>query len=301
MIESVLKPMQGIEKLRINVPLKRVLVDHDVDRITADEIAKSLHSFGATVLRDGGDGVALPKSLVGRSQLYVQNICCASEIPAINSIIGKLPGVKHISINTTTKLVYIDHVPTTISANDLCKALNKEHFGAEVRVDAAASLAAANSHSSFVQSTLILQNDVIESDIEDLSTLLQSFVDSSKMEKFVVDIPAKNIVVVHNPFCLTAPQIAALVTESTTMNATVLIDGADPSRWKYPETLREKKSESDHIDGMEKDEKMTCPRVTVIISGVLWVISMLSLIGGKWYVGLYSLYDIGIPQNLTLM
>lgn len=282
MVESVLKPIQGIEKLRINVPLKQVLVDHDVDRITADEIAKSLHSFGASVLRDGGDGVSSQVNVVGRSQLYVQNICCASEIPAINSILGKLPGVKHISINTTTKLVYIDHVPTTISANDLCEVLNKEGFGAEVRVDAADSLAAANAHSVFVQSTLLLQDDVIESDIEALTLFLQSFVDSSQMEKFVVDVPAKNIIVVHNPFCLTAPKIAELVTKSTPMKATVLIDGADPSRWKFPETLREKKSEKDHIEGMEKDEKMTYPRFNVIISGVLWVISLLSLIGGKW-------------------
>ena len=76
----------------------------------------------------------------GRSQFYVGGICCASEIPAINSILEPLPGVKNVSINTTTKTVYVDHEPGILSAHQICDALNAERFGAEVRVDAADAL-----------------------------------------------------------------------------------------------------------------------------------------------------------------
>ena len=103
------------------------------------------------------------------------------------------------------------------------------------------------------------------------------------MEKFVVDFPTKTITVVHNPFCLTAQRIADLLSERTQLEATVSTDGADPAVWKFPETLRDA-ADNDNIEGMDMDEKMTYPRPTVIISGLLWVISMLSLIGGNWYV-----------------
>lgn len=279
MIHAVLQPVKGIDNIRINVPLKQVLIDHDPGSVTAAELRAAMHQFGCSVMRDGGASVA--KRTTGRSQFYVQNICCASEIPAILRIVEPLAGVKNVSINTTTKTVYVDHELDTLTATQICAALNAQGFGAQVRVDAGDAAAHASSaRSTFVKSTLTISNDVTDPDTETLTTFLQAFVDSSQLEAFVVDVPTKSIFVVHNPFSLTAERIAKLVSERTQLEAIVSLDGADPAIWTFPHDLQQ-----DCIDATEDlhlDEGFTYPRVTVMISGLLWIISMLSLIGGPW-------------------
>ena len=298
MINSVLEPVQGVDKIMINVTLKQVMVDHNVAQITASEIAKTLHSFGATVTRDGGEisGSGTPTTTTtGRSQFYVQNICCASEIPAILSIVEPVPGVHKVSINTTTKLVYVDHATDTVTAQQICDLLNADSFGALIRLDAATVQPRG---SAFVQSQLSLlmmrnapadgdnnnNDDAAVDYTETLTTFLQTFVDASQVETFVVDLPGQRITVTHNPFCLSAPKIAALVSERTPLEATVTLDGADPAHWDYPQTLQTNAlvEDADAAAMANSERGATYPRPTVVVSGLLWVVSMLSWIGGNW-------------------
>jgi len=61
--------------------------------------------MGASIKRDGAVVAGIPhknEMPIGRSQFYVRNICCASEIPAINSIVEPMKRVTAVSINTTT-------------------------------------------------------------------------------------------------------------------------------------------------------------------------------------------------------
>jgi hypothetical protein len=89
----------------VNVPLMNVIIDHDCLKISATEIERILNvnSFGAKVERDGGQ--AMNEKSVGRSRFFVEKICCASEIPAIRSIVEPIDGVSGILINVTTKMV----------------------------------------------------------------------------------------------------------------------------------------------------------------------------------------------------
>jgi copper chaperone CopZ len=100
-----MEPIEGVSKTMINVPLKQVTVDHDPSVITGKDIENVLNKnrFGATLKRDGGGRAAGGSD--GRSQFHVQKICCASEIPAINSILNPIHGVSKVSINVTTKMV----------------------------------------------------------------------------------------------------------------------------------------------------------------------------------------------------
>jgi copper chaperone CopZ len=103
-INIILQPLNGIFQVRINLPLQHVIVDHDSRVISAQDIETILNnnSFGATIERDGG----LPMNgVVGRSRLYVERICCASEIPAIKSIVEPMTGIAGVMINVTTKMV----------------------------------------------------------------------------------------------------------------------------------------------------------------------------------------------------
>jgi copper chaperone CopZ len=286
-IRGIMDKLAGVEKVMINVPLKQVIVDHFPEQISAKDIAATLNKnhFGASIKRDGGasamtspptaaDMAALPTK--GRSHFFVQHICCASEIPAINCIVEPIKGVSAVSINVTTKTVYVDHDTKFVSALDICEALNQEGFGAQVRHDF--STAAASARSMFVKSTLTFEHEpsTADPDTQALIVFLRTF-DASQLESFVVDVPAKTITVVHNPLGLSAQTIADQLFEPVGINATVLSDGADTKMWDIP-TLDEDSS----IDGMEGDEPMTYPSPAVTLSGIFWIISMLSFTGGNW-------------------
>jgi hypothetical protein len=67
-----------------------------------------------SIVTDGIDRLQDQKGLVaveettttsGRSSFYVAKICCASEIPAIHSIVNPMNGTGKVSINVTTKMV----------------------------------------------------------------------------------------------------------------------------------------------------------------------------------------------------
>jgi len=92
-----------------------------------------------------------------------------------------------------------------VSAQDICDALNREKFGAEIWFNAAMNSMAACS--AFIHSTLLVDCAVNGLDTEALTAFLRGF-DSSQMESFFIDLPSKKITAVHNPFCLTAEQVA---------------------------------------------------------------------------------------------
>ncbi len=62
------------------------------------------NAFGARIEHDGAfSNNSLNEK--GRSRFFVDRICCASEIPAILSILEPMVGVTCVRVNVTTKTV----------------------------------------------------------------------------------------------------------------------------------------------------------------------------------------------------
>jgi copper chaperone CopZ len=204
----------------------------------------------------------------------VQKICCASEIPAIKVIIEPMSGVSKVSINVTTKTVYVIHDTATVSATDICDALNADHFGAQIRHDAANDVRAPLS--AFVRSTLSFTSSDTSSPLaQTLKEFLGTF-DFTQIEAFVVDVPLNTISVVHNPHILSAETIVEKLADDTGIQAIIIVNGAESANWDFPEVNEEAE------EAYEKEVSRL--NVPTILSGVFWVISMLSFIGGNWYV-----------------
>ena len=113
-IMAILKPYDGIANVStITIaPLNQLAVDHNSKVISALQIASILtdQGFAATVQKDGGsDGVGVE----GRSKFYVGGICCASEIPAIKTILEPQAGVKGLIVNVATKMVSLVYLKLT--------------------------------------------------------------------------------------------------------------------------------------------------------------------------------------------
>lgn len=183
--------------------------------------------------------------------------------------------------------MYVDHELSIVSAQALCDALNKAAFGASIKKDAGKT--AAGAAPSFVTSKLKI--DTGDPDTESLKHLLSAY-KPSQMESFVVDVPGKDISVVHNPLLLPLQTILVHLEEETGLKATIISNGADGLSWDFPTVGQSSEEEPD--SGQER----MLPKPTVILSGIFWIVSMLSFIGGNWeylkYVALLSV-AFGIP------
>ena len=295
MINSVLEPLPGIKKIMINVPLKNVTVDHIPNDITADDIANVLNKnhFGASITRDGGKHIAVTSSSTGRSAFFVQKICCASEIPAITNICEPIPGVTKVSINVTTKMVYVDHDVTVISAQGIADALNFERFGAHIKHDAGDDC--MSPFQTFVKSIITI-TEPTEKKTEQLKTFLVKY-DQLQLKAFVVDTKSANFTVEHNPFLLPARKIVQTIQRELGFDTTVEMNGGDDAKFNLHDN-----------DGDIVDEGTSNPTLPTIACGIFWLISMLAFIGGNWkyleYVALascaFGLPSIGIKAFRTL-
>ena len=183
----------------------------------------------------------------------------------------------------------MDHDTGVVSAQDLCGALNKVAFGASVKKDAGKS--AGVGIPAYVKSVLSFSGG--EPDTDSLKDLLRSF-KPSEMESFVVDVPSKTITVTHNPLLLPLQKIVVQVEEQTEIKGDIVTDGAIGLSWDF-KTLDQSGAQTEVNQG----EATPWPRPTVILSGVFWIVSMLSFIGGNWWVNANRLgISLFIFQNL---
>ncbi|KAJ1447901.1 E1-E2 ATPase-domain-containing protein [Pelagophyceae sp. CCMP2097] len=84
---------------------------------------------------------AAPEKAV-RSRLKVANMCCELETALIKSKLLPLPGVVAVATNIVGRVCYVTHLPSQVTALELCEALNEVHLGASLQAAAQADDAA---------------------------------------------------------------------------------------------------------------------------------------------------------------
>lgn len=180
--------------------------------------------------------------------------------------------------------VYVEHDLEIISADDICNALNGENFGAIVEHDASKEIKAAD---SFASSIFTITAGVCDHPTKvKLTGFLQTF-GSKEVETFSVQTGRATISVVHNPLLLSADDIAIALAEKTQVEVQIEKDGKESMLWEFPEV-----SAADEV--IQKEIAKLRP--TVVLSGVFWIVSMFSYIGGNWYA-----QDFGCMRTLISM
>uniref|UniRef100_A0A7S1G0M0 HMA domain-containing protein n=2 Tax=Corethron hystrix TaxID=216773 RepID=A0A7S1G0M0_9STRA len=139
-VEAIVNQLRGVHNLSINVTTRNVYVEHNLSTVTAAKIKSSLdkNGFAASIIKDAGVKNTQTKAnntSIVQSQLFVRGICCPAEIPSIDEIIKPLPGVKKVSVNVTTKIVYLEHDCSMISIQEIGKKLSLNNFEATVQKD----------------------------------------------------------------------------------------------------------------------------------------------------------------------
>ena len=194
--------------------------------------------------------------------------------------------------------VIVEHNVDIIAADALCSVLSSQGFMAVIVEDAAIALdqKAGIPTDIYVDSAFDLSSvlkGTAEDDRSKVGEVIQACLAQKYTEKEItnvtVDEQAK-LTVCHNPYYLTAPSIVDALARLM-YEVHIISDGGADGKWALSALIK-----SDTEETIEQQHSTV--RWTVVASGVLWLISMLSFIGGNWeylkYVALLSV-AFGLP------
>lgn len=252
-------------------------------------------------------------AIICRTRLRVRGICCSSEVPVVRAILKPFHGVHKLGINIATKVVFIDHDPTLISATMLVSALNAEKFTATMLTDggggsieASSSLLASQSTtfgelsmSRFVESTFRIPGLITDNKVKPchISQQLRQNFFRGQLRAFHLHPPSRTLKVEHDPDLLTATRIL-----------NVLVYGLKDDSWGKIDIIHDGAAEgltlpimmNERRDVIDENERQCCCglKLSIILSGLFWILSVLSYIGGSFvdlkYAGIFSVL-FGIP------
>jgi copper chaperone CopZ len=295
-VSCALETFPGIRKAIVHARDGRLTIEHNPASETASDIAASLRKHGilVEVHVDGGKAISPETAVdrllddiehkVGRSTIFVGKICCAREIPAITQILEPLHGVRAVSVNVTLKLVYVDHNADVITASGICDSLNKEFFDSEVTYDYAAG--------QFTMSPFLVETKfrVQAPNATKISLRHQlqgqlNLLESAKVNSFRIEeesmsesLTALSLVIVHDPILIGVLDIKSQLEVWCDSNRSGCVvnlveDGQAVRDQNFVLATAGKQKGS--------EESNRCPRPTIVLSGLFWIVSMISLAGGN--------------------
>jgi len=301
-INKIVKPIVGVSKVQINIATKMVHVQHEPEKVTADEIALKLLSqgFSCCVYKDGENELSVQSASVGRTTLHINVVMSKKDVDAIQKQLGFMTGVKRVGVNVTEGIVYVEHDVGQIKANRLQSQLQPFYAnsvamdGQDELVERASSGLLMVAPSKFVESTLSL-NNFMPDHVQILEqTFRQNYI-PAKLRAFYPHLPSKTVKVEHDPSMLKAEAIADLL-QSQGIEAVVTINGDEEGL-----ILPLMEDYDTPVYGGMTPENNSGLRLNVILSGLFWFVSILSFMGDEdsiWkylkYAGLLSVL-FGLP------
>jgi len=274
-INTILRPIAGISNISVNTTIKIVTIDHDPSKCTAQEIADKLNreKFGATITFDGNQKVQAKKGIAteGMSEFHLPSIDVKIPENNMTLFLKAIEGIKEVSFDVQTKKLFVIHDLNT-SAQHIQASLSQKGWIASITKDAAQTAKTTpltqSIMATYVESTFLVQgqlDNVIGSEIE--AIFRQE--DKKRVTHIEIELCSNTIKVDHNPQILSTAEILTMLQDGG-LDVTVLIDGFVEGVWTTAESID------------EIEEHKVSLQWPIIASGIFWIISMLSLIGGKW-------------------
>ena len=311
-VRKIVKPLTGVSKLNINLTTKVVHVQHDVSLIQATVIAQALttQGFPTQIQKDGAHMAQAKRQALstdaqnGRTTLHVQGILQDRDVSNIRSVFHEVEGVSRINVNVSEGVIYIDHDIHKISSDQCAEYLRKAQPQFHCTVAVAAERAAGDAvaaaldqigRSRYVESTLYFE-DLQAYHVPQLEKAISSNFIRAQVRAIFPNVPSETVKVEHDPKLVSIRNICDVLQNYSTHGelpvATINVDGADanlylPLQEDYPEN---------QVSPGEEPSLMKI-HANVWLSGIFWVLSMVSYADGKdWfkYFGLLSVI-FGLP------
>ncbi len=194
--------------------------------------------------------------------------------------------------------MYVDHDFDIISAEDIANTLDSEGFNSVVKQNAAIANQMIGIPSDvFVKSTFDLTDvfqstaDAVRGTIrEDVLACLEKKRKENQVTNVFLDLQVNILSLEHNPYYVTAASLANILSRKL-HGVQIASDGGADGTWALP-------SIKDNTEEFVEPQSSNV-RWPVVLSGIFWIISMLSFIGGSWeylkYVALLSV-AFGLPS-----
>jgi copper chaperone CopZ len=290
MVKKIVKPMPGVSpKVQINITTRTVYVQHDVNVTTAQQIANQLsrEGFPAQIQKDGAIAAAAQQQALnqGRTTLHVNGVLLTTDIAPIQQRLSQILGVSRIGVNVSEAVIIIHHDIYQVTSEECVQALTPQ-YNTTVHIaasDHAASAAiSALDHigrSKYVESTIrmdqlgnLQQLRLVE------TTIRQNFI-RSQVRAIYPNLQSQTIKVEHNPKLVSVLDVCQTLSSCVELPCVVAVNGADLNLWL---PLQEEYPNSTMME--HQDNAMMHIHANVWLSGIFWFVSILSLVGGSWYV-----------------
>jgi len=191
-----------------------------------------------------------------------------------------------VQINVITKIVYVDHNSSIISAKALKYKLDKCGFATSIKVDGGSSKKAnilqqsvgtpELSSSQFVETTILIENWSIENETNTLRKIMSSKYSKNEVKRTIFNFPSRTVKIYHDPK-ICSVQVLSQTINTNGFHAKIILDGASEGQ---NVALGDGKIDSD--DDKEGTGFFGKINPLVFVSGICWIVSMLSFIGGNW-------------------
>ena len=312
LIHSVVGEMPSIMNVQTDLDTKTVKISYNPIGTSVQTIITSLQEVGLHAVEpsSANQGKEADVGTLCRSSLYVQGICCSTEVPIVKQIIRNMSksGLKKISVNIPSRMVYIEHDYSIVTAKEFERRLNREGFDASVRKDGARHIDLSSNGeddkrcyaSNYVESTLLARG--LES-ISQVNGLTKTFEAHNllpiKIRYHSCNMASRTVKIEHDPKLLAASTVAELLmSEGVLDNVMVYIDGAKEGL-VLPEI--------EDNDSIESEPRFNPKQVflnrrrhaqdgldwNIVASGICWMMSLIGdFLNGKWhfltYAGLFA-------------
>ncbi len=123
-LEKGLNKLHGIEKAEINIATESASISYDADKITAEEMEKTVSDLGYKVI----DSVA--KDKVGETTITfsVGGMTCAACVRRVENAISKVDGIFKVGVNLATNKATVTYNPKMVKVKDIKDVVAKAGY-----------------------------------------------------------------------------------------------------------------------------------------------------------------------------
>ncbi|MBY0431618.1 MAG: heavy metal translocating P-type ATPase, partial [Rhodospirillales bacterium] len=131
-LERVLAKVPGVASASVSLAAERAEIQGEA---APEELAEAIEKAGFSVPLES-------------LRLAVSGMTCAACASRVEKVLGRLPGVREVSVNLATERAALKILPGAVSASGLIDAVQRAGFGASLVVDGAARDAGAEAEAA---------------------------------------------------------------------------------------------------------------------------------------------------------
>ena len=230
-VESAFKDVAGVGTVSVSLVMERAVIQHDPDKITAEEVREIIddRGFDATILSTDLPVSTTESVVIGAGSreehgprissttLAVEGMTCGACTSAVEGGFKDVAGIKSISISLLSERAVVEHDALAISPEAIAEIIEDRGFGATVLETKAveADTSSSKQYKKVDETKTQLATTTVS--IEGMtcgactSAVEGGFKDLDGLVQFNISLLAERAVIFHDPLKLSSGQITEII------------------------------------------------------------------------------------------